>query len=103
MRSALASPGELDLQLALVVSDLDLDLQVDFVWHAHGDATSGAIELDGVVPSESISKGMEPGRGVLATKVPGLIYLEQVHVVSSGRAVGVHRGRSAHGVRHGRD
>jgi hypothetical protein len=76
MESVLASPGELDLQLAVVLSDLDLDLQVDLVGHAHGDATTGAIELDSVVPGESVSKGMEPSRSLLATKVLGLIYLE---------------------------
>jgi hypothetical protein len=58
MGSVGASPGELDLQLAVVVSDLDLDLQVDVVGHAHGDATTGAIELDSVVPGESVGKGM---------------------------------------------
>src|SRR6187200_3552669 len=80
---ARASPGELDLQLVLVVSELDLDLQVDLVGYPHCDPTTRARELDRVVPGKGVGQGVEPGRGLLATDVLGLIDLEQVHVVSS--------------------
>ena len=85
--SARASPGELDLQLVLVVPELDLDLQVDLVGHTHGDPTTRAIELHGVVASKGVGQGVELGRGLLATEMPGLSDLEQVHVVSSGACV----------------
>jgi len=63
------SPGELDLQL-VDVAELDLDLEIDLVGHAHGDATAVPLELDRVVAGQGVRQGVEPGGGLLADRRP---------------------------------
>jgi hypothetical protein len=85
-----ASSGELDLQF-VDVAELDLDLEIDFVGHADGDATAVPLELDRVVVRQGVRQGVERGGGLLAAEVLGLGDLEQVHGGSSGAIGGQHR------------
>src|SRR5690348_17269274 len=76
------SPGQLDLQLALVISDLDLDLQADLVGHPDGDTLPAAGELDGVVAGQRVRERVQACRGLLAAHTVSVVEVEQLHVVS---------------------
>jgi len=61
-----ALPGELDLELTLVVTDLNLELELHFIGHVHGEALSASCELHLVVTCECVGEGMQPCGGLLA-------------------------------------
>src|SRR5690349_7933288 len=64
--AAVTSPGQLDLELRLVVLDLELDLQRDLVGDVHLDARPVTLELDVVVTREVVRERVQAPRRLLA-------------------------------------
>jgi hypothetical protein len=67
-RTALTSPFEFDLELALVVLKLDFKLEVHLVRNVHLEVHAPAVELDVVVPSERVGERVQPSGGILSAK-----------------------------------
>src|SRR5262245_42131701 len=74
-----SSPGQLDLQLALVRFDLELDLHVDLVGDVDLHVHPAALELDVVVSSEGVGEPAQPLRGLFARHRLLLLDLQDVH------------------------
>src|SRR6185437_14245620 len=72
-------PGELDLQLPGVVTDLDLELEVHLVGHVHGELEIAALELDLVVACERVRDGVKASRSLLAAQPRPLGQLDELH------------------------
>lgn len=53
---------------ALVLADLDLQLEVELVGHMHREAQTAAFELDLVVPSERVRESAQAAGRLLTTQ-----------------------------------
>ena len=73
------SPGELDLDLPFLVTDLDLELEVHLVGHVHREAEVTSFELHLVVAGKGVGECMEARSSLFSAQPLLLRELKQVH------------------------
>src|SRR6476620_5953074 len=79
-RAAEASrPGQLDLELGLVLLELELDLELDLVGDARGEAQAALLQPDRVSGRQLVRDGAQPVGGLLAAHALLLLDLDDLH------------------------
>src|SRR4051794_34917197 len=73
------SPCELDLELASVVPDLELELELHLVGNVHLETQASSVELDLVVFGQRVGERVQAGGGGLSAQQFLLGDLHQVH------------------------